>query len=39
VTHLHFRDLPHGFVTMSVLPRAREAIAELATELRAALHA
>ncbi len=39
VTHLHFKDLPHGFVTMSVLPRAREAIADLATELRAALHA
>jgi len=38
VKHLHFTDLPHGFVTMSVLPRAREAIAELAAELRAALH-
>ncbi|MBW2190304.1 MAG: alpha/beta hydrolase fold domain-containing protein [Deltaproteobacteria bacterium] len=38
VKHVHFTDLPHGFVTMSVLPRAREAIAELAAELRNALH-
>jgi len=38
VKRVHFTDLPHGFVTMSVLPRAREAIAELAAELRNALH-
>ena len=38
VTHIHLNDLPHGFVTMSVLPRAREAITEIATALAAALH-
>ena len=38
VTHLHFTDLPHGFATMSVLPRARDAIAEIADSLRRALH-
>jgi acetyl esterase len=37
VTHLHQKDLPHGFATMSVLPRAREAISELAAALRRAL--
>jgi acetyl esterase len=37
VTHLHQGDLPHGFATMSVLPRAREAISELAAALRRAL--
>jgi acetyl esterase len=37
VKHLHQRDLPHGFATMSVLPRAREAISELAAALRRAL--
>ncbi len=38
VTHLHVNDLPHGFGTMSVLPRAREAIAEFGAALREALH-
>lgn len=38
VKHLHFTDLPHGFATMSVLPRAREAIEEIADSLRVALH-
>lgn len=38
MTHLHFTDLPHGFATMSVLPRARDAIAEIADSLRTALH-
>jgi acetyl esterase len=37
VTHLHQTDLPHGFATMSVLPRAREAISELAAALGRAL--
>jgi acetyl esterase len=37
VKHLHQRDLPHGFATMSVLPRACEAILELAAALRRAL--
>lgn len=39
VTHHHFIDLPHSFATMSVVPRAREAIAEIADSLRMALHA
>ena len=38
VEHLHAPDLPHGFGTMSVIPRAREAISELADALRKELH-
>jgi acetyl esterase len=38
VTHQHQKDLHHGFATMSVLPRAQEAIAELAAALRDALY-
>ncbi len=39
VTHIHVTDLPHGFATMSALPRSREAIREIAQPLRKALHA
>jgi len=39
VTHQHQKNLHHGFATMSVLPRAREAITELAAALRDALYA
>lgn len=34
VKHLHVPDLPHGFATMSVLPRAQEAIVDFAAALR-----
>ena len=37
VTHLHYLDLPHGFGTMSALPRACEAIDEIAAVLRSSL--
>ena len=37
VTHLHYTDLPHGFATMCALPRANEAMTEVANALRAAL--
>ncbi|MBT8467988.1 MAG: alpha/beta hydrolase, partial [Deltaproteobacteria bacterium] len=33
VVHQHVPDLPHGFATMSVLPRARQAIDNFATAL------
>jgi acetyl esterase len=33
VIHQHIPDLPHGFGTMSVLPRAREAIGDFASAL------
>lgn len=33
VVHQHLSDLPHGFATMSVLPRAREAIEGFASAL------
>jgi acetyl esterase len=36
VVHQHVPDLPHGFGTMSVVPRAREAIGDFATALAAA---
>lgn len=36
VVHQHVPDLPHGFGTMSVLPRACEAIGDFATALREA---
>lgn len=38
LTVLRYPDLLHGFVTMSVLPRAREAIAEITQSLRQALN-
>lgn len=34
VTRLRYADLLHGFVTMSILPRAAEAITEIAESLR-----
>ncbi|MGB5808934.1 MAG: alpha/beta hydrolase [Polyangiales bacterium] len=39
VTHLHYRDLPHGFATMSCVPRARAAIEEIGATLGAHLSA
>jgi acetyl esterase len=38
VVHLHYTDLPHGFGTMSVIPRATEAISEFSAALRNELH-
>lgn len=38
VVHLHVTDLPHGFGTMSVIPRATEAISDFSAALRAELH-
>lgn len=38
VVHQHVPDLPHGFGTMSILPRAREAIADFATALAETFH-
>lgn len=37
VRHLHYRDLPHGFATMSAVPRALAAIEEIAATLGACL--
>lgn len=38
VVHLHYTDLPHGFGTMSVIPRAVEAISDFSAALRNELH-
>ncbi|MEM7135719.1 MAG: alpha/beta hydrolase [Myxococcota bacterium] len=36
ITRLYYPDLPHGFITMSVLPRAAVAISEVIATVRAA---
>ncbi len=39
VTHLHYADLPHGFATMTAVPRAYDAMSEIGQALRAGLDA